>query len=114
MKILEEEVYRIDLNELVSKINGNTVTEQFKNLIPEAMKLSHHDDEKRMILATRALIKYYGKESEIGINITEEMDVSIDYIENHDNSVDLRDLAIHLYLHCNDPHFLIPLWFINK
>lgn len=67
-----------------------------------------------MTLAIGALIKYYRASSEIGMNITEETAVSINYIEDHNGTVDLRELALHLYLHCNDPHFLIPLWFAHK
>lgn len=47
MNTLEKEIYEIDLKELVSKIKKDTITKQFINLIPEAMKLSHHDEEKK-------------------------------------------------------------------
>lgn len=113
MKIFKDEVFKADINELTTKVNGDTLTEQFLNLIPEAMKLVHHDNEKRMILAIAALMKYYGTESEIGRNIEEELNISINYIEDHNGTVDLRELAIFLYYNCTNPHFFIPYWFVN-
>jgi hypothetical protein len=112
--LLQNEVFRADLEELESKIKPGDITQQFINLIPEAMKLAHHDRDRKIMLTATALIKYYGPRSEIGINITEEIATSIEYIEDHNEEIDLRELSIYLYIHCNDPHFLFPLWFVHS
>ena len=114
MSILQNEMFKSDIIDLAAVIKGKDITEQFLNLIPEAKKLSYYDDEKRMLLTTGALIQYYGKDSEIGRAITEELDISITYIEDRNYVVDLRMLAVYLYLHCDNPYFFIPLWYIYQ
>jgi hypothetical protein len=114
MSILQEEMFRIDLANLAAMVKGKDLTEQFINLISEARKLSCYDDERKMLLTTGALIRYYGKESEIGRAIAEELDISITYIEDRNYAIDLRMLAIYLYIHCDNPHFFIPLWYIHQ